>query len=146
MAVVHWDEAVMKISGLLLPIFFGLLLVCMSLIITKSRSLRIGSLLASGGILAVGLVSAVGLMLSSVLVYVSYRPFGGIVQNFVRTGADGGVDQLNELLDYAQYPLFKPGPRYQLHFWLVLVAICVVILLVIAAQHFRHHLRAGPAS
>lgn len=137
MAVVHWYEAVMKISGLLLPIFIGLLSIFALMIVLKSRSLRISSLHASGGTLAVGVVSAVGLLLSSALVYVSYRPFGGIVRQFVRTGNDGGLSQLNEILDYAQFPLFKPGPRYPLHFWTVVIALSVVTLLVIAVRHLH---------
>jgi len=137
MAVVHWYEAVMKISGLLLPIFGGLLLICVLMTFARSRSLRIGSLRASGGTLAVGVVTAVGLLLSSALVYVSYWPFGGIVGQFVRTGNDGGLSQLNEILDYAQFPLFKPGPSYPMHFWTVLIALCVVTLLVIAGRHLH---------
>ncbi|HEV2696646.1 MAG TPA: hypothetical protein VGU90_01545 [Terriglobales bacterium] len=137
MAVVHWYEAVMKISGLLLPIFTGLLLILALTIVLKSRSLR-----ASGRILAVGVISAVGLLFSSALVYVSYRPFGGIVRQFVRTGNDGGLSQLNEFLDYAQFPLFKPGPRYPLHFWIVIIALCVVTLLVIAVRHLHVRPRA----
>lgn len=141
MTVVQWDEAVMKISGLLLPIFGGLLLICVLRIFGRSRSLRIGSLRASGGTLAVGVVSAVGLLLSSALVYVSYRPFGGIVAQFVRAGNDGGLPQLDDFLDYAQWPLFKPGPNYPLHFWLVAIGACVVILLVIAGWHLHHRPR-----
>lgn len=146
MAVVHWYEAVMKISGLLLPIFTGLLLISALTIVLKSRSLRISSLRASGGSLAVGVVSAVGLLLSSALVYVSYRPYGGIVRQFVRTGNDGGLSQLNEFLDYAQFPLFKPGPNYPLHFWTVVIALSVVTLLVIVVRHLHVRPRAKVAT
>lgn len=142
MTVIHWDEAVMKISGLLLPIFGGLLLICVLIIFARSRSLRIGSLRISGGTLTVGVVTAVGLLLSSALVYVSYRPFGGIVGQFVRTGNDGGLFQLDDFLDYAQWPLFKPGPNYPLHFWLVVIGICVAVLLVIAGRHVHHRPRS----
>lgn len=142
MSVIHWDEAVMKISGLLLPIFSVILLVCVLIIFAKSRSLRIDLLRASRRILALGVVSAVGALLSSALVYVSYRPFGGIVGQFVRTGNDSGISQLNDFLDYAQWPLFKPGPNYPLHFWLVVISACVIILLVIAARHLHFRPRA----
>lgn len=141
MTIIQWDEAVMKISGLLLPIFGGLLLICVLMISARSRSLRIGSLRASGGTLAIGVVTAVGLLLSSALVYVSYRPFGGVVGQFVRTGNDGGLPQLDDFLEYAQWPLFKPGPNYPLHFWLVVIGACVVILLVIAGWHLHHRPR-----
>lgn len=141
MTLNHWNEAVMKISGLLLPVFGSLLLVCVLMIFARNRSLRIGSLRASGGTLAVGVVSAVGLLLSSALVYVSYRPFGGIVGQFVRTGNDGGILQFDDFLDYAQWPLFKPGPNYPLHFWLVVIGACVVILLAIAGRHLHHRSR-----
>ena len=142
MSVIHWDEAVMKISGLLLPIFSAILLVCVLIVLAKSRSLRIDPLRASRRILALGVVSAVGVLLSSALVYVSYRPFGGIVGQFVRTGNDGGISQLNDFLDYAQWPLFKPGPNYPLHFWMAVIVLGAIALLVIAARHLHFRPRA----
>jgi hypothetical protein len=142
MDLVHWDEAVMKISGLLLPIFGGILLICALIIIARSQSLRLSALRTSPGTLAAGLCSAVGLLLSAAMIYVSYRPFAGIVHEFVRTGDEGGLSQLNEFLDYAQYPLLKPGPNYPLHFWMVVIAICAVTLLAIALRYL--HVRPRP--
>lgn len=144
LAVVDSEEAVIKISGLLLPVFGGLLLVCILVVIVRSRSLRPSALRTSTGTLAIGLASAVGLLLSSALVYVSYRPFAGIVQTFVSTGNDGGVAQLQQLLDYAQWPLLKPGPKYPIYFWMVVIGVGVLLLIVIAGRNLRFRPNVKP--
>ena len=124
-----------------------LLLICALAVIVKSRSLRLSTLRASHGILALGLCGAIGLLFSSALLYVSYRPYAEIYQQFIRTGNDRRIPELGEFLDYAQTPLGAHGlwnqADFVFYFWLGVSALCMIALLFVVIRHFVHHRQAA---
>jgi hypothetical protein len=149
-AVIQWNADVMKVAGLLLPIFGAILLTCGIAIVAKSRSLQLSSLRAGRGIAALGLGSAVGLLLSSTALYVSYWPYAEMFRAFIKSGNDARSQELMTLLDFAQVPLgaqdFISEARYVYYFWLVVIVLCAMALLVIAARHLHFRSKARVAS
>ena len=142
-----WNANLTKVSGLLLPIFGAILLICALTIVAKNRPLRLSSLRVGRGVVALALGSACGLLLSSVLLFVSYGPYAQILREFVSTGNYSHLDDLGWFLAYTQVPLgFHPAtPGYVYYFWLTVIVLGAVALLVIAARHvrFRHRIRTA---
>lgn len=125
----------------------ALLLTCALAVIVKSRSLRLSTLRASRGTLALGLCGAIGLLLSSALLYVSYRPYAEIFQQFVRTGNDRQIPEFTEFLSYTQTPLgahgFQNQANFVFYFWFGATVLCVIALLFVVIRHLVHHRRAA---
>lgn len=146
-AVTRWNASIVEVSELLMPLSAGLLLICASAVIAKNKSLRLTSLRASSGTLALGLSSAIGLLLSSAILYVSYRPYAQIFQQFIRTGNDRRISEFGEFLDYTQTPLgahgFQNLGTFVFYFWSGVSALCVIVLLFLLIRHFVHHRRAA---
>lgn len=145
-AITRWNANVMKVSGLLLPIFASLLLIWALTVVMKNRPLQLSSLQAGRGIVALGLGSAVGLLLSSVLLYVSYWPYAEIFREFVSTGNGSHLQDLNDFLGYAEAPLgttdFINQADFVVYFWLTVIALGGIALLIIAARHLHFRPRA----
>ncbi|HEV2315036.1 MAG TPA: hypothetical protein VGR94_07005 [Candidatus Acidoferrales bacterium] len=146
-AVTRWNASVVQASGLLLSISVALLLICVLAVIVRSRSLHLSSLRASRGTLALGLCGVIGLLLSSALLYVSYRPYAEILQQFIRTGNDRRIPELDEFLSYMQTPLgahgFQNQATFVFYFWFGVSALCVIALLFVLVRHLAHHRRAA---
>ncbi len=98
-----------KASGLVILFSGGLLLTCALAIIVRGKSLRLSALRPSRLTLVVSLIGAVGALLSSVVLYVSYRPYAEILQRFIRNGDETSLTELSSFLGTTQLPLGAQG-------------------------------------
>jgi hypothetical protein len=116
--------------------------ICALANIGRGRSLRLSSPRTSRLIGTFGLGGAVGLLLSSAMLYVSYRPYAEIVQRFIHTGDESCIRELSEFLDYTLVLLgaqgFKNRLDFVFYFWLGVNALCVIALLLMAVRHFQN--------
>jgi hypothetical protein len=146
-SVTRWNASVVQASGLLLSISVALLLICALAVVVRNRSLRLRTLHAGRGTLALGLCGAVGLLVSSAILYVSYRPYAEIFQQFVRTGNDRQIPEFTEFLSYTQTPLgaqgFQNQANFVFYFWFGVSALSVIALLFVLIRHIAHHHRAA---
>lgn len=146
-----WNATVVKVSGLMMFGFGGLLLICALSIIARSRSLRPSALRADRVTAALGLTGAVGWLLASAALYITYRPYSEIFERYIQAGDVSHIRELSEFLDSA---LVLPGAGsfYQerdfvSYFWLCLTLLGLGALSLMVARHFvrRPHVGA-PAS
>ena len=138
----HWSAFLVRLSGLVMLACGGLVLICALGVVIRSKSLRLSALRPSPSSLAVGLAGAIGALLSSAVLYVSYRPYSEILQRFISKGDEAGLSELSNFLFATQVPLGSHGflGAYDAvsHFWSVVTLLCVVALLIAVLIHFRH--------
>jgi len=141
--VSHWNSFLVKASGLVILSSGGLLLTCALAIIVRGKSLRLSALRPSRLTLVVGLIGAVGALLSSAVLYVSYRSYAEILQRFIRNGDETSLTELSSFLDTTRLPLGAQGFldvwRFVSYFWLGVVLLCMLALLVAVLRRFQHH-------
>ena len=145
--VSRWNAFIARTSGLMMLFSGGLLLTCALTVIGRGRSLRLSSLRPGRLNLGLGLGGAIGSLLSSAMLYVSYRPYAEILQRFIRTGDDSRIAELSEFLAYAQIPLgaeqFKHLGDFVFYFWVGVTVLCILALLLVVLRHFQHRERAN---
>ena len=145
--VSRWNAFIARTSGLMMLFSGGLLLTCALTVIGRGRSLRLSSLRPGRLNLGLGLGGAIGSLLSSAMLYVSYRPYAEILQRFIRTGDDSRIAELSEFLAYAQIPLgaeqFKHLGDFVFYFWVGVTGLCILALLLAVLRHFQHRERAN---
>jgi hypothetical protein len=143
----HWNAFLVRLSGLTMLLFGGLLTTCALAVIVRGRSLRLSSLLPSRPTLALGFGGAIGLLLSSAMLYVSYRPYAEILQRFIRNGDESGLPELSNFLASTQVPLgargFLPLWDFVFYFWFGVTLLCILALLLVVLRHFQHRTRAN---
>jgi hypothetical protein len=143
----HWNAFLVRLSGLTMLLFGGLLITCALAVIVRGRSLRLSSLLPSRLTLALGFGGAVGLLLSSAMLYVSYRPYAEILQRFIRNGDESALSELSNFLASTQIPLGArgfPGVwNFVFYFWFGVTLLCILALLFVVLRHFQHRTRAN---
>jgi hypothetical protein len=133
-----------------------LLLLCAVGVIVRNRSLRLSSLHPSRLTLALGAVAAVGVLLSSAILFVSYRPYSELLHRFLSSGDDSGLPELSAFLRDAQLPVgsqfyLGPGSWYVasqsivFYFWFAVTILCVLGLLVAIVRHFQTRSRTVAA-
>ena len=145
--VSRWNAFIARASGLMMLFSGGLLLTCALTVIGRGRSLRLSSLRPGRLNLGLGLGGAIGSLLSSAMLYVSYRPYAEILQRFIRTGDTSRIPELSEFLAYAQIPLgaeqFKHLGDFVFYFWVGVTVLCILALLLVVLRHFQHRERAN---
>jgi hypothetical protein len=145
--VSHWNAFLVKASGLVVLFSGGLLLTCALSVIVRGKSFRLGALRPSRLTLLVGLCGAIGALLSSGVLYVSYRPYAEILQRFIRNGDETSLTELSSFLDTTQVPLgaqsFLDVSNCVFYFWFGVVLLCILALLVTVLGHFQHRTRAN---
>jgi hypothetical protein len=138
-----------KASGLVILFSGGLLLTCALAIIVRGKSLRLSGLRPSRLTLVVSLIGAVGALLSSAVLYVSYRPYAEILQRFIRNGDETSLTELSSFLGATQLPLGAQGfldvSEFVFYLWFGVVLLCILALLVAVLRPFQHHPRATVA-
>ncbi|HLZ51321.1 MAG TPA: hypothetical protein VKP61_11235 [Candidatus Acidoferrum sp.] len=138
----HWSAFLVRLSGLVLLVSSGLVLICALGVVIRSRSLRLSALRPSPSSLTVGFAGAIGALLSSAVLYVSYRPYSEILQRFVSKGDEAGLSELSNFLFATQVPLgahgFLGAFDAVFHFWSIVTLLCVVALCFAVILHFRH--------
>ncbi len=148
--VSHWNSFVVKASGLVILFTGGLLLTCALAIIVRGKSLRLRALRPSRLTLVVGLCGAIGALLSSAVLYVTYRPYAEILQRFIRNGDETSLTEVSSFLNTTQLPLGAQGfldvSQFVFYFWFGVVLLCTFALLVAVLRRFQHRARANVAT
>jgi hypothetical protein len=110
------NAAVVEISGLMILIFSGFILVATTVLIAGSRrGARPAAQLARPLATMVVLTSAVGLLFSAVTLYLTYRPYWYILQGAVQTG---GQTPARDLRDFLTATQMLPGVPSRVYLWL----------------------------
>ncbi len=138
---IRWNAHLATNSGLALIFSGGLLLSCIVAVIVRHRSLRFSSLRPSSWTLALGLGSSLILALSSVLLYLSYRPYAQIFRGFVDHGDDRSLADLVTFVDDAHVPFGFGGwlsmSWAAFGFWVVVAAACLLALAIAVLRHLQ---------
>ncbi|MGB7470243.1 MAG: hypothetical protein WBW58_12825, partial [Candidatus Acidiferrum sp.] len=146
----HWSAFLVRLSGLLLFVSGGLVLICAGGVIMRGKSLKLSALRPSPSSLGVGLAGAIGALLSCAVLYVSYRPYSEILQQFVSKGDEGGLSELSNFLFATQVPLgsqtFLGAYDAVFHFWSIVTLLCVVALCFVLLIHFRQRRPAAASA
>src|SRR5208282_2367402 len=110
------NAAVVEISGLMILLFSGLVVIALSILIAGSRR-NAGPAARSAKPVAtmVVLTSAVGLLFSSVTLYLTYRPYWYIFQSAILNGDRVQTHDLRDFLTSAQR---LPGVPPHVYVWL----------------------------
>jgi hypothetical protein len=145
--VSHWNAFLVKASGLVILFSGGLLLTCALAVIVRGKSFRLSALRPSLLTLVVGLCGALGALISSAVLYVSYRPYAEILQRFIRNGDETSLTELSSFLGTTQLPLGAQGcldvSELVFYFWSGVVLLCILALLVAVLRRFPHRPRAN---
>jgi hypothetical protein len=152
--VSHWNAFLLRLSGLVMLFCAALLLLCGLGVVIRNRSLKLGSLHPSRATLALGFSAAVGSLLSSAILFVSYRPYAELLQRFLSKGDDAQLFELSAFLRDTQLPFgsqFNLGPgswyvgssRVVFYFWLGLTILCALAFFTAVLRHFHHRTRAN---
>ncbi len=147
-SVSHWNAFVVRLSGLAMLFCAALLLVCALGVVVRGRSLRLSSLHPSNLTLALGSAAAIGALLSSAILFVTYRPYSELLQRFLSTGDDAQLSELSSFLRDAQLPLgsqFNLGPgswyvaswNIVFYFWFAITILCALALLIAVFRHYQ---------
>ncbi|MGB8477012.1 MAG: hypothetical protein WCE61_23280 [Candidatus Acidiferrum sp.] len=147
--VSHWNALLVRLSGLLMLSCGTLLVLCALGVVIRNRSVRFGSLQPSRITLALGFSAAVGWLVSSAVLFVTYRPYSELLQRFLSKGDDAQLFELSAFLRDAQLPFgsqfnLGPGSGYvasssaAFYFWLAVTLLCACALLLAVLLHFRH--------
>jgi hypothetical protein len=150
-----WNAFVVRLSGLAILICAALLFLCALGVVIRNRSLRLASLHPSRLTLVLCSIAAIGSLLSSAILFVSYRPYCELFQRFLNKGDDAGLSELSNFLRDVQLPL---GSRFSLgtwyvsssmmvfYFWFAVTILCVLALLIAVFRHFQTRPRASAAA
>jgi hypothetical protein len=144
--VSDWNAFLVKLSGLTILFSGGLLTICAFAVIIRGRSLRLSSLRPSRLTLALGFAAAIGSLISSAILYISYRPYAEILQRFILKGDETGLSEFSNFLEATQFPL--GAQRFQLtefvfYFWFSVTLLCILALMFVLVRHFQSRLRAN---
>jgi len=147
--VSHWNASLVKTSGLANLVCCGILLTCMLGVIVRGRTLRPSALYPSSLTLGLGFGAAAGALVSSSVLFVSYRPYSEILQRFIHSGDDDGLSELASFLADAQLPLgtqnFLGSWNVVFYFWSAVTVLCVLVVLIAVVRHFQTRPRATAA-
>ncbi|MGC1415132.1 MAG: hypothetical protein WA817_07620 [Candidatus Acidiferrum sp.] len=137
----RWNALIARASGFTLLFCALLLLTCTLGILVRGGSVKPRSFVTSPLTLAVCFSSALGALLSSVMLYVTYRPYSQILQRFTVSGDKGQIPELGRYLEEMQLPIGARGyidaTDAAFHFWCVVTVLCVLAILFAFLIHFR---------
>jgi hypothetical protein len=145
--VSRWHSFLVKASGLVILFSGGLLLTCGLAVMVRGKSFRLSALRPSRLTLTFGFCGAIGALLSSAVLYVSYRPYAEILQRFMRNGDETNLTELSSFLDTTQLPLGAKGFldvwQFVFYFWFGVVLLCIFAFLVAVLLRFQHRTPAN---
>jgi hypothetical protein len=154
----RWNAAVVEISGLMILIFSGLVVIAASILIVGSRRVsRPAAQRARPVATMVVLTSAVGLLFSSVTLYLTYRPYWYIFQIAILHGGRSQTRDLREFLISTQrlpgIPsrlymlldslLYSGSPSFLFYVWAGVTLLGVIGVALILLRHFLGRPRAN---
>jgi hypothetical protein len=146
---IRWNARMATNSGLALLFSSAVLLACIVALFVRNRTWRLGLLRPSSWTLALGLGSSLILVLSSVLLYLSYRPYAEIFRRFVDHGDDMSLTDLTVFVGDAYVPfgfggwLSMSGAAFG--FWFVVAIACLLALLTAVVRHLQTRPRTTAA-
>jgi hypothetical protein len=145
--VSHWNAFLVRLSGVTILFSGGLLTICAFAVIVRGRSLRLSSLRPSRLTLALGFGAGIGALISSAVLYMSYRPYTEILRRFILQGDEAGLSELSNFLAATQVPLGAQGFihvwEFVFYFWFGVTLLCILALLLVLVRHFKWRLRAN---
>ena len=165
--ITPWNAMVVEASDVAMLASFFLLLIPLVVVLARSRTLRPSKLRIGPVPTALGFLGSVGLLVSSVTLYVTYRPYAAIYGRFLQTGDTSQLATLREFLGFTRTPIgtqlyrFTPTPHgpaffgpyispheFTFYFWLAVTVLGATTLAAIAGWHLRKrvHRRAGAAA
>jgi len=135
--VTRWNALLARASGVALLLSGTVLLICVASLVVRRRSLQLAALQPSGMTLAFSFAGAVTALFSSILLYISYRPYAEIAQRFIHTGDNTGLADLSKFLGYTGIPLgagwvsgkYLSVERFAFYFWSAVAGLCVLVLM-----------------
>jgi len=150
--VSRWNALVVTVSGLMMLIFAGWVVVAALILILRRRGTAPNDLRAKRMAAKLSLTGAVGLFLSSAMLYVTYHPYAEIFDRILK-GDRSRISDLQFFLGYTHELPFTsagtawPNPfhnslNFVLYFWLAVIVFGLMGLLIVAIRHFRSHPRA----
>jgi hypothetical protein len=101
--VSRWNAFLARTSGLTLLFSAGLLLGCFFAVLLRVRTFRLSTLHPSRLTLALSTCGSVGVLLSSAILYATYKPYGGTFQRYLQTGDEREIRDFINFLDQAQF-------------------------------------------
>ena len=151
------NAMVLMISGLMMLIFSGSVVVAGGVSIFRRRRARTDVRRTRPLATMVASTSAVGLLLSSATLYLTYRPYWYLYQGATLQGDRSQARDLHDLLMATQVP---PGVSpeaylsfirllgswrlyFPVYFWASVILLGVIALLLILLRHFREHTPAN---
>jgi hypothetical protein len=167
LGVTPWNALVIEISDAGMLASFCLLLMALIVVIAQRGTLNPRKLHIGPVTTALGFLGSVGLLVSSIVLYVTYRPYAAIYTRFLQTGDTSQLKTLSDFLELTRSPIgtqilsFKSRPHgpvvfgpyisvhtFTFYFWLAVIVLGVASLAGIAGRHLlkRHSPRAGAAA
>jgi hypothetical protein len=137
--VTRWDALLARASALSLLFSAGVLLACFLMVIVRGRFLRLGPLRPGRLTLILGACGSIGLLLSSAILYATYKPYGEVFQRFINTGDETEMPDFRGFISQAEIPFTS---RNDVRFWYVAIVLCVIALFVVLTRSLIKHLRA----
>ncbi|HET7100368.1 MAG TPA: hypothetical protein VFJ52_04390, partial [Terriglobia bacterium] len=165
--VTPWNALVVEASNVAMLASFSLLLIALIVVLARSRTLRPSGLRMGPVATALGFLGSVGLLVSSVALYVAYRPYAAIYSNFIQTGDASQLAALREFLEFTRSPIgtqmYRPLPghhgvfaispyvsthAFTFYFWLAVTVLGVASLAAMGGWHLvkRFRTRAGASA
>ena len=128
--------------------------ICALGLVVRNRSLGITvHFIPSPLTFALGFGAAIGSLLSSAVLFVTYRPYSELLQLFLSKGDDAGLSELSTFLRDAQLPVgseFSMGSWYVgsqnavFNFWFGVTVLCALALLIAVFRHFQTRHEPAP--
>ena len=167
LGVASWNALVVEASDVAMLASFCILLTALMVVLARNRALNSRKLRIGPVTTGLGLLGAAGLLVSSITLYVSYRPYGAIYARFLQTGDTSQFEILRDFLGFTRSPIgtqfyrlgpldywgvvFSPyisAPDFTFYFWLAVTVLGVATLAVIGGWHLlkRRHAHSGAAA
>jgi hypothetical protein len=137
--VSRWNASVVQVSGLMMIVFSGLVVMGALALITLLRGTRPGVARAKRVAAVVGFTGATGLLLSSAALYVTYRPYWVIFQRAILTGDRSQADDLASFFEHTQllfgFHLIFQRAYFPFYLWTGVTLLGVIGLLLLVMRH-----------
>ena len=141
--VTRWSANVVKTSSVAMFLCAGILLTCLVHVIRKRQFLGPDSPGPSRITTGFGIGGAVGLLLSSAILYATYRPYAQIFHSYLHTGDESQLPLLSSFLGHTAVLLGSEGFHgdVRVYFWFAVSSLCVLALLLAVILFLAKHLR-----
>lgn len=163
--VTPWNALVVEVSDSGMLASFCLLLIALIVILAQRGTLNPRKLQMGAVPTALGFIGSVGLLVSSVTLYVTYRPYAAIYTRFLQTGDTSQLKTLSDFLEFTRSPIgtqiYRPAPghhgvfilspyvsthAFTFYFWLVVTMAGLAGLAAIGARHLLKRSRPRTGS